>query len=82
MNTETNMFEGLPQHYSPQEPSKYIPFEIGEYFELKGYKFRVCEINVSKNRIVLLPVGLAQHVRNAEAVRNEMDEVEVPKEGK
>ena len=65
MDIETNRFVELPDDYKDDtKPLKYIPFEIGEYFELKGYKFRVSEINVSKNRITLLPVGLAIHVRN------------------
>lgn len=62
MNTETNRFEELP----PEEiegDKKYIPFEIGEYFVLKGYKFRVSEVNVSQNRLILLPIGMA-YVRN------------------
>ena len=65
MNTETNQFEGLPVDWGKdaiEDDGKYIAFSIGEYVTIHGYDFRICEINVSQNRLVLLPIG-KHHVR-------------------
>ena len=54
MNTETNQFEMRPEDES--DP-KFIMFDIGSKVTVNGYWFEIEEINVSKNRMILRPLG-------------------------
>jgi hypothetical protein len=53
MNCETNRFEELPE--GSTAPAGWIPFNIGEEVEVKGWRFRICR--VKPNRLVLEPLG-------------------------
>ena len=63
MNIEKNRFEERPADSKPGP--MFIQFNIGEPFTLKGYMFVIDEINVSKNSMVLKPVGIGKHIRRS-----------------
>ena len=81
MNTETNKFEEItPEREeeikkanegSPPGQPKFIHFDIGQLFSLNGYMFKIKEINVSQNRLVLMPVGFFDHVRTMQGIKGE-----------
>lgn len=58
---ELRSMEGLGKLFEkePQEKKhwKEIPFKVGTGLEIEGMKFRVEEINLEQQRVVLKPLG-------------------------
>ena len=71
MDTRENKFAEMREGLIREDPSRYIPFDVGEEFVIKGYRFKIARVEVGMNELVLEPVGMADRITSLSEPKKE-----------